>query len=83
MKGYKYDSYKVLKKYGRSITYCKNWKGDIYIIWEEYFQYMIKKYYINYIRKKEKYVNYENLSKYNNNSNYSHFINKYFIYLLS
>ena len=45
---------------------------------------MTKKYYINYIKKKEKYVDCEDLlSKYSNNSNYSFFIIKYCTNLLS
>lgn len=45
---------------------------------------MIIKYYTNYIGKKEKYIDYENLPHiYINNHNYSFFIIEYFTNLLS
>lgn len=57
---------------------------NIYIFYEKYCQYIIKKYYINCIKKNGKYIDYENLSpKYINNGKYFDFINKYFTNLLS
>ena len=50
-------------------------KNIIYIFWKKKYQYIIKKWCLIYLVKKEKYINYENLPfKYINNGNY-------FIYL--
>lgn len=83
IKKHKYDKCKFLNEYNMSITYSKNWKWDVYALWEKHCHYIIKKYYINCIRKKGKYIDYKNLlSKCMGDNNYFYFINKYFSNLL-
>lgn len=51
--------------------YIKNWKCDIYTLKKEKYQYITKKYYLVYLVKKEKYIDYKDLLyKYINDINY-------------
>ena len=84
VKGHKCDSCKVSKEYTKSITCFKNRKCDACVLWEECYQYVTKKYCINFTGKKEKCIDYKDLlPKCINNGNYSSFIIKYFTNLLS
>lgn len=53
IKKYKYVIYKILNNCN-SLNYLKNWQYNIYIHRKEIYQYISKKYYIIYTKKKKK-----------------------------